>query len=194
MKLIGLTGGIATGKSTVEKILESLGAKVIDADKIVHFLLNQDYVKEEIKKYFSTVFDNENNIDRKKLAQIVFKDFQKKKILEDILHPLVHKYIENWIEENKNEDILFISVPLMIETGSYKRYDKIVLVYASKELQLKRLIGKGFTQEEALARINAQMDIEEKRKYADYIIENTGSIEELETKVVELYNELKKDC
>ncbi len=194
MKLIGLTGGIATGKSTVEKLLESLGAKVIDADKIVHFLLNQNYVKEEIKKYFPTVFDNEKNIDRKKLAQIVFNDFQKKKILEGILHPLVHQYIENWIEENKDKDILFISVPLMIETGSYKRYDKIVLVYASKELQLKRLIEKSFTQEEALARINAQMDIEEKRKYADYIIENTGSIQELEIKVMELYNELKKDC
>ncbi len=194
MKLIGLTGGIATGKSTVEKILENLGAKVIDADKIVHFLLNQDFIKEEIRKFFPNVFDDKNKIDRKKLAQIIFNDFQKKKVLENILHPLVHQYIEEWIEANKDKDILFISVPLMIETGSYKRYDKIVLVYAPKELQLKRLMEKGYTKEEAIARINAQMDIEEKRKYANYIIENTGSIQDLEMKVMELYHELKKDC
>jgi dephospho-CoA kinase len=198
MKVIGLTGGIATGKSTVEKILENLGAKVIDADKIVHKLLSDENVKNQIRQYFPDAFDNKGNIDRKKLAGIVFNDYKKKKILENILHPKVNQEIDRWIEINKKEnsdEVLFVSVPLMIETGSYKKYDKIVLVYAPRELQIKRLIeNKGYSYKEALARINAQMDIKEKRKYADYIIENTGSIQELEEKVKQLYEILLKDC
>lgn len=198
MKVIGLTGGIATGKSTVEKILENLGAKVIDADKVVHKLLSDENVKNKIRQYFPDTFDNEGNIDRKKLAGIVFNDYEKKKILENILHPKVGQEIDKWIEINKKENsdkVLFVSVPLMIETGSYKKYDKVVLVYAPRELQIKRLIeNKGYSYEEALVRINAQMDIEEKRKYADYIIENTGSIPELEEKVKQLYEILLKDC
>jgi dephospho-CoA kinase len=198
MKVIGLTGGIATGKSTVEKILENLGVKVIDADKVVHKLLSNENVKNEIGQYFPDVFDSEGNIDRKKLARIVFNDYEKKRILENILHPKVNQEIDRRIEINKKENsdkVLFVSVPLMIETGSYKKYDKVVLVYAPRELQIKRLIeNKGYSYEEALARINAQMDIEEKRKYADYIIENTGSIQELEEKVKQLYEILLKDC
>jgi dephospho-CoA kinase len=198
MKVIGLTGGIATGKSTVEKILENLGAKVIDADKVVHKLLSDENVKNEIKQYFPDAFDNKGNIDRKKLADIVFNDYEKKRILENILHPKVNQEIDGWIEINKKENsdkVLFVSVPLMIETGSYKKYDKVILVYAPRELQIKRLIeNKGYSYEEALARINAQMDMGEKRKYADYIIENTGSIQELEEKVEQLYEILLKDC
>jgi dephospho-CoA kinase len=198
MKVIGLTGGIATGKSTVERILENLGAKVIDADKVVHKLLSDENVKNQIRQYFPDVFDNEGNIDRKKLAGIVFNDYEKKRVLENILHPKVNQEIDKWIETNKKENsdkVLFVSVPLMIETGSYKKYDKIVLVYAPRELQIKRLMeNKGYSYEEALARINAQMDIEEKRKYADYIIENTSTIQELEEKVKQLYEILLKDC
>jgi len=198
MKVIGLTGGIATGKSTVERILENLGAKVIDADKVVHKLLSDENVKNEIRQYFPDAFDNEENIDRKKLASIVFNDYEKKRVLENILHPKVNQEIDKWIEINKKENseqVLFVSVPLMIETGSYKKYDKIVLVYAPREFQIKRLIeNKGYSYEEALARINAQTDIEEKRKYADYIIENTGTIQELEEKVKQLYEILLKDC
>jgi dephospho-CoA kinase len=197
MKVIGITGGIATGKSTVERILENLGTKVIDADKVVHKLLSDENVKNEIRQHFPDAFDNEGNIDRKKLASIVFNDYEKKKILENILHPKVNQEIDKWIEINKKEnsdEVLFVSVPLMIETGSYKKYDKVVLVYAPRELQIKRLIeNKGYSYEEALARINAQMDIEEKRKYADYIIENTGTIQELEEKVKQLYEILLKD-
>jgi len=198
MKVIGITGGIATGKSIVEKILENLGAKVIDADKVVHKLLSDENVKNEIKQYFPDAFDNEENIDRKKLASIVFNDYEKKRVLENILHPKVSQGIDKWTEINKKENseqVLFVSVPLMIETGSYKKYDKVVLVYAPRELQIKRLIeNKGYSYEEALARINAQTDIEEKRKYADYIIENTGTIQELEEKVKQLYEILLKDC
>jgi len=198
MKVIGLTGGIATGKSTVEIILENLGGKVIDADKVVHKLLSDENVKSEIRQYFPDAFDNEGNIDRKKLASIVFNDYEKKRVLENILHPKVNQEIDKWIEINKKENseqVLFVSVPLMIETGSYKKYDKIVLVYAPREFQIKRLIeNKGYSYEEALARINAQTDIEEKRKYADYIIENTGTIQELEEKVKQLYEILLKDC
>ncbi|MEZ0323557.1 MAG: dephospho-CoA kinase [Hydrogenothermaceae bacterium] len=198
MKVIGLTGGIATGKSTVEEIFKKLGCYVIDADKVVHNLYKDESIKRKIKNLFSEeVFDEYGEIDRKKLAHIVFKDSSKRKLLENLIHPEVNKFIEKWVEDIGQKDqnaIVIVSVPLMIETGSYKKYDKIILVYASKDLQLERLIKKGYTQEEALSRINAQMDIEEKLKYADYVIYNTKSLEDLEKEVIALYEKIKLDC
>lgn len=196
MKVIGLTGGIATGKSTAEKILEELGAYVIDADKVVHFLYEKKEVLEEVKKYFPQAFINDN-LDKKKLASIIFSDSKKRKILENIIHPKVNQEIEKWLKEVEEKDknaICIVSVPLMIETGSYKKYDKIILIYTPKHIQIERLIKKGFTKEEAISRINAQMDIEEKKKYATYIIDNTGTIEDLKKQLIQLYNDLIKDC
>ena len=196
MKVIGLTGGIATGKSTAEKILQDLGCFVIDADKVVHSLYENPEVLKEVKTHFPEAFE-EDKLDKKKLASIIFNDPEKRKILESIIHPKVNQEIERWLKEVKEKNpnaIAIVSVPLMIETGSYKKYDEIILIYAPKELQLERLLKKGFSQEEALSRINAQMDIEEKKKYATYIIENTGSIEDLKVKLEELYKKLVKDC
>jgi len=192
LKVVGLTGGIATGKSTSEKILEELGAYVIDADKVVHALYEKEDVLEEVKKHFPQAFEN-GKLDKKKLANIVFKDDEKRKILESIIHPKVNQEIENWIKKVKEKDpdaLVIVSVPLMIETGSYKKYDTVILIYAPKELQIKRLLEKGFTEEEALSRIKAQMDIEDKKKYATYIINNTGTVEDLRKQLEELYKKL----
>ncbi|ACN99105.1 dephospho-CoA kinase [Sulfurihydrogenibium azorense Az-Fu1] len=196
MKVIGLTGGIATGKSTAEKILQDLGCFVIDADKVVHSLYEDKKVLEEVKNHFPEAFE-EDKLDKKKLANIIFSNPEKRKILESIIHPKVDQRIKEWLKEvkEKNPDaIAIVSVPLMIETGSYKNYEKVILIYAPKELQLERLLKKGFTKEEALSRINAQMDIEEKKEYATYIVENTGSIEEFKKKLEDLYKKLLKDC
>ncbi len=193
MLKIGLTGSIATGKSTVEKIFKELGVPVIDADEIVHNLLKEERIKRKLTEVLGDILDEKGEIDKKKVANIIFSDPIKKKEVENIIHPEVFRYIQKWIEEQekkKPKGFVIVSVPLMIETGSYKNYDKIIVVYAPKELQLKRLIKKGMTKEEALKRINAQMDIKEKLKYADFVINNTGTLEDLRKEVERVYKEL----
>ncbi len=193
MLKIGLTGSIATGKSTVEKIFKEFGVPVIDADEIVHKLLKEDRIKKKLVDLLGDVLDKNGEIDRKKVADIIFSDPKKKKKVEEIIHPEVFRYIQEWIKKQEKINpvgFVIVSVPLMIETGSYKNYDKIILVYAPKELQLKRLLDKGMSKEEALKRINAQMDIEEKLKYADFVIENTGTIENLRKEVKKVYRQL----
>lgn len=195
---VGLTGSIGTGKSTVSEIFQKLGAYVIDADKVVHSLLKDEKVKKEIADIFGNeVFDENGNIDRKKLASIVFNNPKMKKKLEEILHPKVRQEIENFVKEVYKKDknaVVIAEIPLLIETGMYKNYDKVVVVYAPKEVQLKRLLKKGFSKEEALSRINSQMDIEEKVKCADIVIENTAGLKELEEKVKKVFEKLKEEA
>lgn len=197
MKVIGLTGGIATGKSSAEEIFRQLGAYVIDADKIVHELYRRDEIKQSIRQMFGeSIFDESGSLDRKKLAGIIFSDFQKRKMLEEFIHPKVNDFINSWIKDigNKQKDaIIIVSVPLMIETGSYKNYQKIIVVYAPKQMQIERLLKKGYSYEEALGRINAQMDIDEKLRYADYVIMNTADLEHLRKEVERVFDEIKKD-
>lgn len=197
MKVIGLTGGIATGKSSAEEIFRQLGAYVIDADKVVHQLYQKEEIKQSLKEMFGEdIFDGSGSLDRKKLAGIIFSDFQKRKMLEEFIHPKVNGFIKNWIEEISQKDkdaIVIVSVPLMIETGSYKNYQKIIVVYAPKQMQIERLIKKGYSYDEALGRINAQMDIDEKLKYADYVIMNTADFEYLRKEVERVFDEIKKD-
>ncbi len=194
MLKVGLTGSIATGKSTVESIFKELGVPVIDADEVVHKLLKEEKIKNKFVEILGNVLDEKGEIDRKKVAKIIFSNQEKRKEIEKIIHPEVFKYIQNWIKEKEkeNHDFVIVSVPLMIETGSYKNYDKIIVVYAPKEIQLKRLKKKGMSEEEALKRINAQMDIEKKLKYADFVINNTGSIEDLRKEVEKIYKKLKE--
>lgn len=198
MKIIGLTGGIGTGKSETEEIFRKLGAYVIDADKVVHELYKREDIKEKVKNIFSEddIFDNNKEIDRKKIAKIVFSNEAKRKALEDVIHPQVNEYIKNWLNQIEKDDpdaIAIVSAALMIETGSYKNYEKVILVYAPKEVQIERLLKKGYKYEEAIARINAQMDIEEKLKYCDYVIMNVYSLEYLQQQVERLFNEIKND-
>ncbi len=197
MLKVGLTGGIATGKSTVKKILKEEGIPVIDADEVVKELWTQKEVVDkaiEILEDKSIVLDN-GSIDKKKAASIIFNNPEKKKRLEELFHPLVFQYIQNWFKERekKGYELAFAEVPLMIETGSYKQYDKVVVVYAPRKVQIERLLKKGYTYKEALDRINAQMDIEEKRKFADFVIENTGSLDDLRRGVKKLLRTLKEE-
>ena len=197
MVKVGLTGSIGTGKSTVAEIFKQLGAYVIDADKIVHSLLKREDVKKKIKDIFGDVFDENGEVDKKKLASIVFSNPEKKRLLENILHPLVFQEIQNWLKEIEKKDpegVAVAEVPLMIETGSYKNYDKVIVVYAPENLQLKRLLKKGMSEEEAIRRIKSQMPIDEKVKYADIVIYNTGSIEELKKSVEDIYIRLKEEA
>ncbi|MBK3332004.1 dephospho-CoA kinase [Persephonella atlantica] len=194
MLKIGLTGSIGTGKTTVADIFKRLGAYVISADEIVHRLLEREDIKEKIREKFGNVFTSDGKVDRKKLAQIIFDDEKKRKELEGILHPLVFREIERFFEKVREKDpkaVVVAEVPLMIETGSYKNYDMVIVVYAPEDIQLQRLIKKGLSKEEAKKRIKAQMPIDEKIRYADIVIENTGSLKELEKEVKEIYEILK---
>jgi dephospho-CoA kinase len=157
--------------------------------------LEKEDVKREIEKHFGNVFDKRGKVDRKKLASIVFKDKSKKKILEGIIHPKVREEINKSIKNIENIDknaIVIVEVPLLIETGSYKDYDLVIVVYAPQEKQLERLISKGFSQEEAIRRIQSQMSIEEKLKYADIVINNSHDWENLKKEVIKAFEKLKE--
>lgn len=166
-KRIGITGGIACGKSTVLDYIKKQGYNIFSSDDYSHNLLLDIDIKEKIKEVFgSSVFD-ENNISRKKLANVIFSQDDKKKALEEIIHP---KVIEKILSL---EGTYFIEVPLLFEAHMEKYFDAIICVTLPKELQLERLIKRNnFSNQEALARINNQMDLEEKIKKSDYVIEN----------------------
>jgi len=172
---IVLTGSIATGKSTVANFLKKDGFTVIDADKIAHTILDEEY--KQIAKLFGDNCVVENIVQRKVLGNIVFKDEKKRKILEDLLHPLIYVKIKSLSEyEDMLKKPYFIDIPLFFEAKRYA-IDKSLVVYTPKKLQLKRLIQRdGYNEEEALSRIEIQIDIEKKRQLSTYVIDNSGDI------------------
>jgi dephospho-CoA kinase len=170
-----IVGNIASGKSTVEKILKNKGFKVFDTDEIAHKILeNSADVKTAFKDY--DIF-TDNKIDRKKLANIVFNNKKELKKLEEIIHPLVKIEILKIFEENYSE--VFISVPQLFEAGFENLFDKIIFLTANEDIRIERLIKRNnYTKEQALARIKAQSN-SGKIEHSDYVIENNGTIEEL---------------
>ena len=177
-----LTGGIATGKSTVANMFQKEGFYIVDADKIAHNLL--DKKSEDIGKLFGAEFIKEGKVDRKKLGSLVFKDQKSKKTLESLLHPLIREEIERSAKQLEKEGKKYlIDIPLFYETKGYKA-DKVIVVYAPKSVQLERLIKReGFDKPEALRRIESQMDIEKKKELADIVIDNSKDIKNLEKEV-----------
>ena len=184
MLKIAITGNIAAGKTQVEKILANQ-FKVFDTDKIAHEKLN------DLKEFYGyDVFTN-GIVDRKKLGELVFNNPELKIKLENIIHPLVKEEVLKIFAENKDENIIFISVPLLFETDFYKLFDKILFVAADENIRLERLKKRNnISKEEALLRIRAQMSQEEKIKRADFIIENNSTPEDLEKKVLIFIREL----
>lgn len=197
MITVGLTGSIGTGKSTVTKYLLERGYKVIDADKI-----SRDVVKKGEIGYFKLIdyfgkeiIDKEENIDRQKLSKIVFSDKEKLEKLNSILHPVIIDKIselEN-VYKNKGEAIVFIDAPLLIETKLYENVDKVVLITADEDIQIKRIIKRDNIDEtKARKIINAQMSFEEKRVFADFILKNNESRKKLFESLEIILQELVK--
>jgi len=179
---IVITGGIATGKSTVSKIFKEFGFEVVDADKIAHKELENS--KDNIIKVFGECIVHQGKIDRKKLGSIVFADDEKRKKLEEMLHPLIRKEIEKEIKKLEIESKKYIlDIPLFFESGMYKA-DKVLVVYAPKQMQLQRIIKRDkLLLVEAKKRIDAQMDIEKKKLKADIVVDNTKDLEHLKNEV-----------
>ena len=187
---IGLTGGIASGKTTVCNLFKDLSVEIIDADVISHELSKKGGAafEEIIEAFEDEIIGNDGELDRKKLRSIVFNDDSKKKMLEGIIHPKVLLSINEKIKASQS-DYLIISVPLMIETGMNAMMDRVLLIDCNVETQIERIIQRDQTsREEAIKIIESQASIESKRELSDdrIINNNETSIEELTLKVKEL--------
>jgi dephospho-CoA kinase len=200
MLLVGLTGGIASGKSIVTRVLRDLGAHVIDADKIVHDLLaaGQDACREIVHRFGIGIQLPDGSIDRRRLGEIVFSDPGQRAWLNQCIHPRVFEAYQHQVKHLRDRDpraIVVMDAALLIETGYYRKMDRLIVVYANERDQLKRLKERDrFTDEQALARIKSQMPLEEKRKHADYVIENTGTREETERQTREIFARLRQEA
>ncbi len=188
--LIGLTGSFGSGKSTILKMFHRLGARVVSADEIVHELLRRPDVKSEIRKVIGQEVFNGPDLDKERLARRIFSSEMDRKKLEQILHPLVYKEV---IALNKAhpESIVVAEIPLLFESKRKDDFDLVVLVTCEPEIAIQRLEKRGFSRQEALARLKAQMPVSEKVKMADYIIDNSGPLDEAERQVHTLWMRLR---
>jgi dephospho-CoA kinase len=188
MHIIGLTGGIGSGKSLASSIFEDLGVPIIDLDMIAKKISqkNEEGYKEIVKKFGSFYLDQSKNIDRKKLQADVFSKPQYKKMLEEILHPLIYKEFLTRIKANNNKIYIIVVIPLLFETTTYQKIiNESLLIDCSEELQLKRIIKRdGVTNELAKKIMGAQMTRNKKINEADTIIENNGSKNILKTNIL----------
>lgn len=186
-----LCGNIASGKSTVQKLLENQGYRVLDTDKVAHELLtvNNSELFLEFKKF--DVFEN-GEFSREKLGKLVFTNKEIKQKLENILHPQIREKIKEFFEQNQNEKYLFVGIPLLFEANMTDLFDKIIFIYADDDIRLKRLLLRnGYSVEYAKARLNSQMRQEEKTQKSDYVIYNNGSIEELNVNIIKLFEQIR---
>lgn len=197
MLKVGLTGGIATGKSNVLSLLRELGCEAMDADKVAHQAIEpgQPAYAEIVDSFGKEILDPAGKIDRARLGAIVFNDQSQRVKLNSIVHPRVFAAQESWFAEVEARDpgaIAVVDAALMIETGSYRRYDKLIVVHCRPELQLHRLMARNhLMREEAVARITAQMPGSEKLKYADFAIDTSNGFEDTRSQVESLYSELR---
>lgn len=180
MPTIGLTGGFGTGKSSVLKLFKKLGAHTVDSDKLVANILKRPVIINKLAKILGKEVSLKRNgrlvLKKKRVADIIFSDPEKRKAVEKIIHPEVLKEIKavtKMIYSKEKEATIVVEVPLLFETGFDKYFDKTIVVYCNKETAINRLMKKGFSREEALKRIHAQMPISKKRKLADYSINNS---------------------
>lgn len=193
MYVIGLTGGIASGKSTVSAILKKVGAYIIDIDKIAYdiTLPQQPAWHEIIDCFGKDILMSDGHIDRKRLGEIVFKDEILRRKLEEITHPKIKRRLHDEIKTAQNEGckLVVLDVPLLIEVGWSKIANEIWVVYVDDAEQLKRLkLRNGLTTDQALDRIRSQMNLRDKIKYADVIIDNNSSIKETESQVIKAWH------
>jgi len=197
MLIIGVTGGIACGKSTVAGMFRGLGAEVIDADKIAHQAMRpRTAVWKKIGELFGKDILNEDlSINREKLGKIVFSSTKERRRLEKIVHPVAIKAIKKKIKDCSNLKIqpltiIVIDAPLLIEANLTSLVDVLVVVSAWRRTQMRRLKASGLKENEAAKRIDSQMSLRSKIKLADYVIRNNGSLAAVERQVEKVWKEI----
>jgi len=193
----GLTGSIAVGKSFVSSVLAELGCHVLDADQTARGVVasGSPGLQSIVGAFGREVLQSDGTLDRAKLGAIIFGDETKRARLNAILHPLIIKAQDEWLRRCGDEDpqgIGIIDAALMIETDGYQRFDKLIVVHCRTELQLERLVKRdGLTIEAAGRRIAAQMSQEEKKKFADYLIDTSNGFAEARQQAIGVYEKLK---
>jgi dephospho-CoA kinase len=196
MLRVGLTGGIAAGKSTVGAMFVQLGCHLIDSDQITHQLLSpgQAVHAAVVREFGERILAADGTIDRRTLGDIVFKNPQARETLNHLVHPAVIARQQEWLREVESQDpsgIGIVDAALMIEVGTYKNYDKVVVVTCTPDIQRQRLKAKtGLADEQIQARINAQMPMEQKAKFGDFVIDNSGSLDNTRAQVEFVYLQL----
>jgi len=190
--ILGLTGGIAAGKSTVAGVFRSKGVNVVDADLIAHKVVAKGSVGAKmIKKEFGAAFFTDGRLDRQLLATYCFENKERTDKLNSILHPLIIDEIDRQLNEHKNEKLVILDAPLLIEANLQTKCDKVMVVICAQNIRISRAIKRSnITKMEAMKRIERQLPDSERRKYADYVINNSGALEKTIAKVEKIYREL----
>jgi len=198
MLIVGLTGGVASGKTTVSRVLKEEGAYIIDADQMARELVRPltPAWKKLVKAFGKDILREDGSIHRKKLADKVYADLGQRKLLNQILHPRIRKEMERRAKEIGQKDpeaVVVIDAPLLVELGDHRKMDKLVVVTSTRTQQIERLKERdGISPEQALRIFSSQMTVEDKVKLADFVIRNEGSFQETKKKTREVFQELKK--
>jgi len=196
MLRVGLTGSIGVGKSFVSSVLAELGCRVLDADQTAREVVKPDSpaLRELVATFGSQILRPDGSLDRPALGAVVFADAAQRVVLNSLLHPYIiaeqDKILGQWAADEPN-GIAVVDAALMIESGGYKRFDKLIVVHCRDEVQLERLMTRdGLSREQAEQRIAAQMPQEEKKKLADYLIDTSEGFEATRARTTEVYQEL----
>lgn len=194
---VGLTGGLGCGKSFVGRVLEDLGCHVVRADQLGHLALAKDgdAYRPAVDLFGQSILNGEGEIDRKKLGALVFADPERLAKLNAIVHPAVFRMEDEFLGRAELSDpsgIGIVEAAILIETGSYRRFDKLIVVVCTPEQQMDRAMSRdGGTADEVRARMSRQMTVEEKRRYADYVIDTSGSKESTVEQTTAVYEALR---
>ena len=197
MQVIGLTGGIATGKSTVSAILKKAGAEIIDADRIAREVVKKGLpaYREIVENFGETVLLSSGEINRSVLGDLIFNDPRKKQLLNRIVHPHVRRETSRRLKDMENsspDTIAVLDIPLLFEAEMHKDLSEVIVVYAPEHIQIKRLMKRdNISEADAVARVRSQMPIEEKKKRATIVIDNSGTMEDTRKRTLEIFKRLK---
>jgi len=195
--LVGLTGGIASGKSLACRIFRELGAHIVDADQLSREMVRpfSPAWKEIVETFGTDILGEDNEIDRSALAEVIFSDEKKRRLLEAILHPRIADETASRVAEleKKHPDgIIIVDAALMIEVEQHKNFERLVVVFVDEETQARRLMDRDLLgRADAYRRIEAQMPLTQKIEFADYVIDNNGSPEQTKKEVERVYGELE---
>jgi dephospho-CoA kinase len=197
MLKVGLTGSIAVGKTFVVAVFRDLGCRVLDADQVARDVVapGTDGLSQIVATFGEEVLNRDGSLDRARLGRIVFADNEKRLVLNSIVHPLVIDQQDRWIRECEAEDpdgIAIIDAALMIESGGYRRFDKLIVVWCDPDLQLQRLMSRdGLDRTDAEKRIASQMSQDEKKRHADFLIDTSNGFEDTIRQTTEIFHRLK---